>query len=164
VAASCFLVGNGWVSGAAVVAVVAGNGGECGSAVEKQLGDSRGRAVVHCFAVGWLAGKGRLMLAEFARTGKDALASVVLMEGEHVLFGDYPATFRGDGDDLWRVDDGGLLSAEGFQVVLVARRGERYAVGVSWAGTEGRSLVLFASGGGNVFQRVIEDYWYQAPE
>jgi len=104
------------------------------------------------------------MLAEFARTGKDALASVVLMEGEHVLFGDYPATFRGDGDDLWRVDDGGLLSAEGFQVVLVARRGERYAVGVSWAGTEGRSPVLFASGGGNVFQRVIEDYWYQAPE
>jgi hypothetical protein len=65
---------------------------------------------------------------------------------------------------LWRVDDGGVLSPEGFEVVFAARRGQRYCLGVSWGGTEGRSLAVFDSGSGHVFNRVIEDYWYRAPE
>lgn len=164
VSASCFLVGNGWISRATVVPVTADHGALCGSLVEQQLSGSRGRAVARCFSLGRLAGRGQLVLTEFAREGRDALASVALLEGGRPLFGDYPAQFRGDREDLWRVDDGGVLSADGFNVVLVVRRGGRYALGVSWAGTEGRLLVLFASGSSNVLNRVIQDYWYQAPE
>jgi hypothetical protein len=165
VSASCFLVGNGWTTGVAVLPMrETGSHGACEGGVEARLAASRGRAVVRCFSLGRLEGERRVVLAEFARVGKDALASVVLMDGERVLGGDYPADFRGDGEDLWRVDDGGVLSAEGFQVVFVVRRGDRYMMGVSWAASEGRSLAVFVSDRENGFRRVIEDYWYQMPE
>jgi hypothetical protein len=121
VAASCFLVGGGWISGATIFAVKsAEENGVCDSDAEARLARSRGRAVARCFSVGSLDRDRQIILAEFARLGKDALASVVLMDGNRILFGDYPAEFRRDGDDLWRVDDGGVLSAEGYQVVFVA--------------------------------------------
>jgi hypothetical protein len=103
-------------------------------------------------------------LAEFARAGKDLLASVIVIDAGRLWFGDYDAEYRGVGEDLWRVDDGGELSAKGFQMVFLAERGNQRAVGVSWAGTEGRALTLFVSGAGNGLKRVLEDYWYQMPE
>jgi hypothetical protein len=104
------------------------------------------------------------LLAEFSRIGESALASVVLTDGQRVLFGDYPAKFRGEGADLWRVDDGGELSAEGFDLVFVAQQGQQYALAVSWAGTEGRSLGVFVSDGGAALNPVIKDYWRQMPD
>jgi hypothetical protein len=165
VTASCLLAGTGWISGATVVAVKTDpTNRSCGTILEARLAAAKKRAVVRCFSLGRLEGEGEVVLAEFSRLGKDALASVVLMDRLRVLFGDYPADFRGDGKDLWRADDGGELSAEGFHVKFVVRRGERYALGASWDGTEGRSLALFISGGGNTFTRAMQDYWYQMPE
>jgi hypothetical protein len=120
--------------------------------------------VIRSFPLGQLGSDGRVVLAEFARVGKDALASTVVITSEHLLFGDYPAEFRAEGEDLWRVDDGGELSADGFHVMFIAQHGDRYAVGVSWAGTEGRALTLFISGSGNGLKGVLKDYWYQMPE
>jgi len=56
--------------------------------------------------------------------GKEALASVVVIIGDRLLFGDYVAEFHAEGEDLWRVDDGGKLSAEGFDIIFVVQRGE----------------------------------------
>jgi hypothetical protein len=162
VTASCFLVGTGWISGATVVPVKTDERNRAyGTAVEGRLVASKKRAMVHCFSLGRFEGEGLVVLAEFSRIGKDALASVVLMDGTRVLFGDYPAEFRSEGEDLWRVDDGGKFSAEDFHVVFVVRRGERYALEASWAGTEGNSLALFISGSGNAFSRIIGGYWYR---
>jgi len=103
-------------------------------------------------------------LGEFERSGQNALASDVLLDRDRLLFADYPATFRADGQDLWRVDDGGKLSPAGFQVVFVAQDGQQYGLALSWAGTEGRSLAVFLlSGSGSALDRVIDDYWYHTP-
>jgi hypothetical protein len=164
-AASCFLVGNGWLSEATIYPLRAPEErAGCGDGVEARLAKANGRAVTGCFPLKRFGKEGQIVLAEFARAGKRALASVVVVDREHLWFGDYPAEFRGPGEDLWRVDDGGELSAEGFQIIFVAQRGNRQALGVSWAGTEGRSLTLFLSGKGNGFDRVVEDYWYQMPQ
>ena len=61
------------------------------------------------------------------------------------------------------LDDGGVLSTEGFQVVFLLQRGTFYALGVNWSGGDGASLAVFVSNGDNRFTRVINDYWYRAP-
>jgi hypothetical protein len=163
-ALSCFLA-NGWTSRATALPMqAAGKGVACGGELEGRIAALKGREVVRCFSLGQLPAGRRVVLAEFARMGKGALASVVLTDGERVMSADYPAEFRGEGEDLWRADDGGVLSPNGFEVVFVVRRGDKYGIGVSWAGTEGRSLQMFVSVGGKGFTRVIEDYWYQMPE
>jgi hypothetical protein len=76
-------------------------------------------------------------VVEFARQDKDALASVVLIDRDRMIFADYPAVFRGEGQDLWRVDDVGVLSPKGFEVVFLLQRGTFYALGVNWHGDRG---------------------------
>jgi hypothetical protein len=130
----------------------------------KAFAAARQRAVVSCFSLVRIDGRRRIVLGEFERSGENALASVVLLDRDRVLFADYPATFRADGQDLWRVDDGGKLSPAGFQVVFVAQDGQQCGLALSWAGTEGRSLAVFLSGSGSALDRVIDDYWYQMPQ
>lgn len=162
--ASCFLAGGGWLSRATFVRVQPSPApGACGAAIEARVAAAKQRKVVRCFPLARLQDGSRLVLAEFARNGKHALAGVAWLTDERVWLADYAAEYRGEGEDLWRVDDGGQLSPEGFQIVFAARDGARRALGVSWAGTEGRSLAVFASKG-NALERVLDDYWYQAPE
>ena len=137
---------------------------ECSSDVRRRLASSRNRPVIRCWPLAALPGNRRVVVAEFVRQGKDALASVVLIDRDRTAFADYPATFEREGQDLWRADDGGVLSPEGFSIVFVLQHGQTYVLGVSWAGSEGQSLALFVSKPGNRFTQVISDYWYQAPE
>ncbi len=161
--ASCFVVGDGWVSKATVIPMrPASKDTACGKELEGRLAQAKGRSVKQCFPLNQLGINWRIVLAEFARVANHALASAVI-SSDRLLFADYPAEFRGEGEDLWRVDDGGELSTDGLRVMFVAHLGDRYAMAVSWAGTEGRSLALFAFVD-NEFKRVLADYWYQMPE
>ena len=47
------------------------------------------------------------------RVNLSLIASVVALDSDHAFFADYPATFKGPGQDLWRVDDGGVDGADG---------------------------------------------------
>ena len=67
------------------------------------------------------------------------------------------------GEDLWRVDDGGVLSPRGIEIVCVLQRRNWYALATAWAGAEGRLLSLWISDGNERFTKVLNDYWYQAP-
>jgi hypothetical protein len=162
--ASCFLASDGLLSSATVLPAESPAGSsECGPDVRLGLASSRSRPVVNCYAIARLPADRRLLLVEFARRDKDALASLVLVDHDRMIFADYPAVFRGKGEDLWRVDDGGVLSAEGFRVVFLLQRGTFYALGINWLGSEGGSLAVFVSNGDNRFTRVIADYWYWMP-
>jgi len=97
------------------------------------------------------------------RLGQDALASLIVLTADGRLTIDFPATYRGGGEDLWRVDDGGVFSPEGISVPFVVRRDKIYLVGVDWRGPEGRSLSLYAVSPGARAQQVLADYWYRAP-
>lgn len=123
----------------------------------------RDRPVVHCWPIARMSPERQVVLVEFERRGKDALASLVLVDGSRALFADVPAEFRGAGQDLWRVDDGGVLSPSGLQVVCALQRGSVYALGTAWAGAEGQLLSFWISAGSNRFTKVLNDYWYQAP-
>ena len=161
---SCFLVADSLRSSATWLP--AGHleaSGDCGPDVRRRLTSSRARPVVNCWPIATLTSGRRLILAEFARQDNNALASVVLIDKDRAVFADYPATFNREGQDLWRADDGGVLSPDGFRVVFVLQRASSYVLGMSWAASEGRSLTVFVSNNGSRFMAVITDYWYQAP-
>jgi hypothetical protein len=162
--ASCFLASDPLLSSATLLpAELPAGSGECDPDVRRRLASSRSRQVVNCRLIARLPADRRLDLVEFARQDKDALASVVLIDRERMIFADYQAVFREEGEDLWRVDDVGVVSPKDFEIVFLLQRGTFYALGVRWHGTEGASLAVFVSNGDNRFTQVIKDYWYRAP-
>jgi hypothetical protein len=123
----------------------------------------RDRPVVHCWPIAQMGPGKQVALIEFERRGKEALASLVLVDGNRMMFADFPAEFRGAEQDLWRVDDGGVLSPEGLSVVCGLQRGGWYALGTAWSGAEGKVLSLWIADGSERFTKIMNDYWYQAP-
>jgi len=162
--ATCFLAAENLSSSATLLAPKPPDTpSECAPDLLRRLASSRNRQVAHCWNLADLPAAKQLVLVEFVRHEKDALASVVLVERDRTIFADYPAVVRGGQADLWRADDGGVLSAGSFHVVFLLERGTFHALGISWSASEGTSLALFVSNGGDQFTRVIGDYWYRAP-
>ena len=160
--ATCFLAGGPLLAGSRVLGVAAPVGS--GACVQRdRFGTLRGRRVVHCWPIARLAPGKQIALLEFERREKDALASLVFVDGTRAMFADYPAEFRGAGEDLWRADDGGVLSPEGFDIVYALQRGGWHALGIAWSGSEGQSLSLWISERSERFTKAINDYWYQLP-
>lgn len=159
----CFLASEALLAGSAVLSIAAPEG--AGACLQPgRFAALRARPVVHCWPLARLAADKQVVLLEFERRGKDALASLVLLAGPRTIFADVHAEFRRAGESLWRVDDGGVLSPQDFTIVCAVQRGDWYALGTAWAGAEGRSLSLWISGGTDAFAKVVNDYWYQAPK
>jgi len=158
----CFLASEAMLAGSAVLSIAAPEGP--GACLQRgRFATLRDRPVIHCWPIARMAPEKQVALLEFDRRGKDALASLVFVDGSRTMFADHPAEFRGAGLDLWRVDDGGALWPEGFRVVCALQRGGWYALGIAWQGAEGQSLSLWICEGSERFTEVIKDYWYQAP-
>jgi hypothetical protein len=160
--APCFLASEAWLAGSAVLSIAEPEGSEACLHPDR-FAALRDRPVVHCWPLARLGPEKQVALLEFERRGKAALASVVFVDGARTVFADFPAEFRGMGQDLWRVDDGGVLSPDAVKIVCALQRGGGYALGIAWAGAEGRLLSLWISEGSERFTKVINDYWYQAP-
>jgi hypothetical protein len=161
---SCFLASQRLLSSATLLPVERlAEPGECGRELRRQLASSRNRQVVNCWLIGRAPSDRRLVLAEFARQGKDALATLALIDRGRIIFDDFTSVFRGKGKDLWRVDDGGVLSPKGWRVVFLLQQGAFYTLGVSIGGSEGADLTVSVSNGVDRFTLVISDHWYQAP-
>ena len=160
--APCFLPSEALLAGSVVLSIAAPDGS--GACLQRErFATLRDRPVVHCWPLARLTPEKQVALLEFERRGKDALASLVFVDGSRTMFADFPAEFRGAREDLWRVDDGGVLTPEGLQIVCALQRGGWYALGTAWQGAEGRVLSLWISEGSERFTKVINDYWYQAP-
>jgi hypothetical protein len=158
----CFLAADAMLADSSVLGITAPEG-TGGCTVQSRIATMRHRPVVRCWPIARLARGQQVVLVEFERREKDALASLVLVDGARLVFADFPAEYRGPSEDLWRVDDGGVLSPDGFAIVCVLQRGDGYVLGLAWAGAEGRSLSLWVAERGDRFTHVISDYWYQAP-
>ena len=161
--ATCFLAYEALSGSQAFAIQTPDSANGCLSSQRLQYSRARSRAVVHCWTIARVGADRAIALLEFERRGKDALASLVIVDPQHSVFADYPAEIRSDGADLWRVDDGGKLSSEGFQIVCVLLTKAGYALGVVWHGSEGRSLQLWTETEGSHFVAVISDYWYHSP-
>ena len=160
--ASCLIVPDSLLAGRQVLKV-SKTGAREACAAEGRIAQLRDRAVTRCWPLAVAGMTARILLVEFERRGKDALASVVLIDGSRTIFADYAAEFRGEGESLWRVDDEGNLRPDGFDIVGVLQRGAWYALATSWRGAEGQSRQLWVSDGSDRFTTVLADYLYQAP-
>jgi hypothetical protein len=133
----------------------------CSASLTKEIALRRKRAVAHCWAIAESPARPGMQVAlvEFARQGKDALASLVVVDGRTTVFADQ----QGDAsrtDSVWRVSDGGVLHPEAFKVVLLAKRAGRLVVAVHWQAEEGSVLMLFESDG-DAFRQLLQESWYQ---
>ena len=132
---------------------------KCTEAEQRRVAALRERRIESC----WSIAAEHVMIVQYARIQKDALASLVVLTPAAPITIDFPATFRSAGEDLWRVDDGGVFSPEGINVAFVLRRDGVYLVGLDWRGAEGSFLPLYAAVPGGSAQKVLADYWYRAP-
>jgi hypothetical protein len=135
----------------------------CSRAHYPLIQGERNRAIVGCWPIAASSGGVHINIIEFSRLLTRALAALVVLDGDRRLYVDYPAEFKGPGDDLWRADDGGEIHAEGFEVVFLLKRGSTYLLAVNWGGAEGSALSLQIGEDAGQFKEVISDSWYRAP-
>lgn len=135
----------------------------CSKAAYPQFQADKDRPVVGCWPIAEGGAGIQVAIIEFSRRLTRALASLVVIDGDRRIYIDYPADFKGPGDDLWRADDGGEIHAEGFEVVFLLKRGTTYLLAVDWAGAEGSALSVHTADGGGQFKEVVSDSWYRSP-
>ena len=161
--ATCVLADESFLAGAIVVPLTrAPRDARCSKADYPPIQSDRNRAVVGCWPIATGPSGLRANIIEFSRLLTHALATLVLLDGDRRLYVDYPAEFKGPGDDLWRADDGGEIHPEGFDVVFLLKRGSTYVLAVDWAGAEGNSLAVHVADGAQ-FKEVLTDSWYRSP-
>ena len=162
--ATCVLTEDSFVSGATLVPLQRPpDNARCSRSAYPQLEEDKKRPVVGCWPIAESTAGLHIAVLEFSRFLTQALASVAVIDGERRMYVDYPAVFTGPGDDLWRADDGGNIHANGFEIVLLLKRGETYVIGIDWAGTEGSALSLHIAEDGGPFRVVLRDSWYRSP-
>jgi hypothetical protein len=163
-AATCFLAVDSFLAGATPVRLGrAADGSRCARDLYPHFGSAKSRPVVGCWPIAQSPTTTRVVLIEFARRLRYALASLAVVDGDTRMYLDYPADFTGPGADLWRVDDGGEIHAEDFEIVFLMTRGAAYVMAVAWSGAEGIALSLVTAEGDSDFRQVIGDSWYRSP-
>jgi len=135
----------------------------CSRADYPSFQGDKGRPVVGCWPIARASGNLQVAVIEFSRRLTHALASIVVIDGGRRVYIDYPAEFKGPGDDLWRVDDGGEIHADRFDIVFLLKRGSTYMLAVDWKGAEGDALSLHASEDSAQFKELVSDSWYRSP-
>ncbi|RCX22688.1 hypothetical protein DFP94_101269 [Fontibacillus phaseoli] len=104
----------------------------------------------------------KLYLVRFENKDKDRLFSIVLFNGEDFLYRDYPAVAKDD-NSVWRVDDGGEVSPDMFQLLLAAETEQGLLLGLSWWGAEGINSFFLLEDGENFEELDIEYGRYTLP-
>lgn len=162
--ATCVITEDSFVAGATVVPLVRPSPStRCSKARYPDFQADKSRPVVGCWPIAQSTSGVQVAVIEFSRRLNNALASLVVIDGDRRTYIDYPAEFKGPGADLWRVDDGGEIHADGFTVVFLLKRGTTYLLAIDWAGAEGDALSLQSGEGAGQFKELISDFWYRSP-
>jgi len=161
---TCFLASDSLLAGATPQRLGPAKHSVFASAKQRaRFAELRKRAVIHSWPLIGIGADGEIGLIEFARQGPEALASLVLVGRGVVVFNDFPAHSRGDREDLWRVDDQGEISPDGFEVLFALKSPDTYVLGISWGSSEGEVLLLLVTRGGQRFTECATGYRYTAP-
>jgi hypothetical protein len=162
---TCFIAEDAMLAGADVLRLnPTAKPTTCTADQQGRIAAVRSRGIASCWTLATASPQISVAVVEYARAGRDALASVIVVAGRNRNVSiDFPAEFTADGDDLWRVEDGGHLSPEGFSVPFLLRQGTTLLVPLAWGAAEGVSLHVYAAEGSAPARDVISDYWYRAP-
>ena len=162
--ASCLIADETFLAGAMPVTIARPpETARCSKAMYPDFQADKGRPVVGCWPIAGPSAGIQIAVVEFTRRLNQALAALVVVEGDRRMYIDYPADFRGPGSDLWRADDGGEIHAEGFCVMFLLKRGSTYLLALDWKGAEGSALSLHTADGAGQFKELISESWYRAP-
>ena len=160
---TCFLAEDTLVSAGKLRSVEPAGPADCPQREQERLALVKRRRVQNCWRIAQVSSDKHVLLIEFAREGREALASIVLVGSQTAIFHDYPGEYRGEGRDLWRVEDAGALHPEDFRVLFVLEGQGFSAMGIGWAGSEGESLSLAVAKDGQLFQEAQNGYRYWVP-
>ena len=162
-ASTCFIAEDNLLAGAELLRVSASTKPtNCTADQKARIASLRPRGITSCWTIAVTPPQGFIAAVEYERAGRDALASVIALTTPRrggMLTVDFHAEFKADGDDLWRVEDGGHLSPDGFSVPFLLRKANALVVPLAWGAAEGVSLHLYIADS----TEVISDYWYRAP-
>ena len=162
--ATCLLADEAFSAGATPVPMTRPPAtARCSKAMYPDFQADKSRPVVGCWPIAGSPGGIQVAIIEFTRRLTNALASLVVIDGDRRMYIDYPADFRGPGSDLWRADDGGEIHAEGFDVVFLLKRGTTYLLALEWKAAEGSALSLHTADGAGQFKELLSESWYRAP-
>jgi hypothetical protein len=161
---TCFVAADGLLEDAELLRVDQfSTPAECTRTERRRFAALRERPIKACWSIAAVRPQGLIGVVEYARVGRDALASLIVMSKEREISIDFPAEYRGEGEDTWRAGDVGEFSPDGFRVPFIIRRSGTYFVAVDWGAEEGNSLSLYASERQTPARQLIHDYWYRAP-
>ena len=132
---------------------------ECPRATSSRIAVARSRQVIHCWHLAEGPGA-QLAAVQFVTVDSSALASIVVDRGGPMMFHDLPAVYRGPGEDLWRVEDGGVFSPADLHILFVAELPGGYMMATTWAGAEGESEQLLAADTTGNLRTLVTDYRY----
>lgn len=162
--ATCVLADESFLAGATVVRLDSpAQNARCSQAAYPQFQADKNRPVVGCWPIAESGTGIQVAIIEFSRRLTQALASLIVIDGDRRMYIDYPADFKGPGESLWRVDDGGDIHADAFEVVFLLKRGSTYVLAIDWGGAEGNALSVQTAEGGGQFKEVVRDFWYRSP-
>ncbi|MFB9324797.1 hypothetical protein ACFFSY_02435 [Paenibacillus aurantiacus] len=124
-----------WPPGAGLAINTEGRGQPVDEKVVQAVEAKKQRGVLQGKKIAEIGTVGALYLIQFERQEDDMLASLVLTRGEELLFCDFPATY--EPNSTWRVDDGGEISADQFEMMFAANTDKGLVLSVNWYGAEG---------------------------
>ena len=105
-----------------------------------------------------------VLLLEFEPRGASRLFSVALWRRGSIAMLDRPAEIRDeDSTSVWRVDDGGQIGPDAFDVEFFLRGDGGSYLGIEWSGAEGLSLDLLHDSGQGKLEEVYSSYRYLSP-
>ena len=161
---TCFVAADSLLDNAALYPVRAlSRPTTCSTAERRRVATLRERAIRACWSIASMQQHGLVSIVEYVRVGTEGLASLIVVTNERAIAIDFPAKYRGEGEEMWRAGDGGEFSPDGFNVPFVVRRGSSYVIALDWGAEEGNSLQLYSSDPGRPVRKAISDYWYRAP-
>ncbi len=172
---TCFIAEDALLTGAELLRVnTSAKPASCTADDQRRIAALRPRGIASCWRIASAPPPNLVAAVEYTRSGRDALASVIVLPaassaqrtrggGAGGVMIDFPAEFKADGDDLWRVEDGGHLSPDGFLVPFLIRQAKTLIIPLAWSAAEGVSLHLYVADASAPARELISDYWYRAP-
>jgi hypothetical protein len=136
----------------------------CDPARLRRIAATKQRAVVHCWPLASAPRDIQIIAVQFALVDTSALASLVVADPPRLVFQDFPATYRGEGESTWRVDDGGIFSPENFDILFFCRLRGTYVMALTWAGAEGEDAYLATADSADSFRTTADTYRYWVPQ
>ena len=157
--ATCYVTADSALVGAAVP-VKALDGDACDTSLVLDLAVANERSVASCFRLGAARPHVFVVGVQYVVHDSSALASVAVVDHGRILLQDFPARYRGPDEDIWRADDGGAFTADGFDVLFLARLSGVEVLGLLWAGSEGENSYLLAADSAASFRTIAHTYRY----